>query len=720
MNPAFGQDNGNQQNKDQNPTYWIMFDQGDHLRDLLSAKNVAEAADLYKTHYSNFFSSREEKLKPILDQLAQAIIELNAVRLEQARQDLDALPVSSDPNTWAKASTAIQDAKKLLDGLDQYSPLLKNRSGTEGISVLASSLQSAKDKWEQAAPEAFSQFDIGSNFFRVYPYSTTDKNDFLTKNLNRIAERLSSGGKRSLVAFINAYPDEIKLGTDIHSQLGVIYFSSHSISSNDPDRLKKLSTLIRSAKEDGFQIQKIPNIKIGFAEVTSQTLLKEGQIEFPVSIEVDLPFETQKTTVEEALSAPKGSYDYVIVIDVNLAQIKQGVQRREEIPSQYLSGSRAVPNQAYEQARMAVYEAQSAVSQNASQYCSGYGCIAKGIAGIAFAAALNEKKKAFAATPMTVTESVYEDYKYSISDMDTSKLVTANYYVFDMLQGKYNKSVFDVSERKSFKLAYNVHEKDRDRNSTLSRYDSEETAKKFEKESVTVRLSDVLNQYVSKSSEGIKIPSIAVLREDMLKDKNTALAVHRTKVEQRSASTKDDARFESVVVILNPKGSLGSGIYVTPDLILTNYHVIEGAQFVEMKLRNGLETFGKVVKSDVRLDLALVKVQARGKPVQFYSGPIQLGSTVEAIGHPRGLDFTITRGVVSAIRNRPSPFGVGGKEVVFVQTDTPINSGNSGGPLYLGDKVIAVNDNKIVAKGTEGIAFSIHYSEVEEFLKEVK
>jgi S1-C subfamily serine protease len=169
---------------------------------------------------------------------------------------------------------------------------------------------------------------------------------------------------------------------------------------------------------------------------------------------------------------------------------------------------------------------------------------------------------------------------------------------------------------------------------------------------------------------------------------------------------------------MNPKGSLGTGFYVEPELVLTNYHVIEGAQFVEMKLRNGLETFGKVVKSDVRLDLALVRVQARGKPVQFHSGAIPLGATVEAIGHPKGLEFSITRGVVSALRRQPSPFGVSGKEVLFVQTDAPINPGNSGGPLFLGNNVVAVNDNKFAGKGIEGIGFSVHYTEVQDFLRE--
>ncbi len=114
----------------------------------------------------------------------------------------------------------------------------------------------------------------------------------------------------------------------------------------------------------------------------------------------------------------------------------------------------------------------------------------------------------------------------------------------------------------------------------------------------------------------------------------------------------------------------------------------------------------------------MVKVQARGVPIVFYDGAIPLGSTVEAIGHPKGLNFSITRGVVSAIRKRPGIIGAGGKEVTFIQTDTPINPGNSGGPLFLGGKVVGINDWKLSEKGIEGIGFSIHYTEVQAFLKE--
>ena len=181
---------------------------------------------------------------------------------------------------------------------------------------------------------------------------------------------------------------------------------------------------------------------------------------------------------------------------------------------------------------------------------------------------------------------------------------------------------------------------------------------------------------------------------------------------------QDDSRFESVVVVLHPGGGLGSGFFVRDDLVVTNYHVIEGTKFVELQMFDGQETFGKVIAYDVRLDLALIKVQARGQPINFYSDrQLPQGDMVEAIGHPEGLKFSITRGIISGLREIESSYAPGGNKIRFIQTDTAINPGNSGGPLYLGKLVIGVNTQKLAATELEGLSFAIHYSEVIELLK---
>ena len=94
----------------------------------------------------------------------------------------------------------------------------------------------------------------------------------------------------------------------------------------------------------------------------------------------------------------------------------------------------------------------------------------------------------------------------------------------------------------------------------------------------------------------------------------------------------------------------------------------------------------------------LLKTNAIGKPVEFFTGELKQGDPVEALGHPRRLKFSLTKGWVSGVRKSSSVYSATDSEnVLFVQTDAAINPGNSGGPLFFNDKVIGeATTNKII------------------------
>lgn len=322
-------------------------------------------------------------------------------------------------------------------------------------------------------------------------------------------------------------------------------------------------------------------------------------------------------------------------------------------------------------------------------------------------------------TPMTIEKPVYSPYNFNRFTICAAKTMTVNYYAIDRVSNTYVRSTSDIHEAKDFKVVYKLHEKDRQHWSHLSGTDKEEDVSKFEGTPVTVKLSDILKTYSDDPASQKPLHDLADIREEILKDKNEVLATLKT--QQFDAKPSNDSRFESVVVVFLPDDRTGSGFFVNHDLVLTNYHVIEGTKYVELKMFNGQETFGKVVDSNIRLDLALIKVQSRGKPLDFYDKQtIPTGATVEAIGHPKGLEFSITRGVISGLREMESAYAPGGKPILFIQTDAAINPGNSGGPLCFDNKVVGINTQKLTATEIEGIGFAIHYSEVLKFLAKRK
>lgn len=161
-----------------------------------------------------------------------------------------------------------------------------------------------------------------------------------------------------------------------------------------------------------------------------------------------------------------------------------------------------------------------------------------------------------------------------------------------------------------------------------------------------------------------------------------------------------------------PENSLGSGVIVSPEgLILTNHHVIEAANEIEVALADGRTTPARVVGSDPETDLAVVKVDMQDLPsITFgHSDKLQVGDVVLAIGNPFGVGQTVTQGIVSALgRNH---LGINTFEN-FIQTDASINPGNSGGALIDSTGNLVGINSAIYSRsgGSMGIGFAIPVS----------
>ncbi|HCO43324.1 MAG TPA: serine peptidase, partial [Gammaproteobacteria bacterium] len=132
-----------------------------------------------------------------------------------------------------------------------------------------------------------------------------------------------------------------------------------------------------------------------------------------------------------------------------------------------------------------------------------------------------------------------------------------------------------------------------------------------------------------------------------------------------------------------PDASLGSGFIISADgYVLTNHHVVDGADAIIVRLSDRSELSAKLVGSDARSDIALLKVEAKNGrlPTVTIGDPrrLKVGEWVLAIGSPFGFDHSVTAGIVSA-KGRALPQDT---YVPFIQTDVAINPGNSGGPLF--------------------------------------
>ena len=169
-----------------------------------------------------------------------------------------------------------------------------------------------------------------------------------------------------------------------------------------------------------------------------------------------------------------------------------------------------------------------------------------------------------------------------------------------------------------------------------------------------------------------------------------------------------------------PRKGLGSGfIYKSTGLIVTNFHVIENADEIEIVLYNEKKYKANIVGTDKRTDVALLKINSDEKLKSLNIGKsenLKIGQWVVAIGNPLGLGTTVTTGIISAKGRYVDGLGT---YVDFIQTDAALNKGNSGGPLFdLNGNVIGVN-TAIAARG-QGIGFAIPIDTVVDIVEQLR
>ncbi len=165
----------------------------------------------------------------------------------------------------------------------------------------------------------------------------------------------------------------------------------------------------------------------------------------------------------------------------------------------------------------------------------------------------------------------------------------------------------------------------------------------------------------------------------------------------------------------------GSGVIVTHDgFIVTNHHVIDGAEKITVRLRNGSEYDAVIWGMNVKNDLAVIKIEASGLSTATFgnSDNLKIGQSVYAIGNPLGqLGGSVTSGIVSALARE---IKIENTMMTLIQTDTPVNPGNSGGGLFnMAGELIGVINAKSSGNDVEGIGFAIPSNTAHDIVQDI-
>lgn len=644
-------------------SYHIFFSRSKHINQLLQAGDVKSASGVWNKQADYFKQSDKDKDKKCTQDLSNALETFLAPITAHAATVLDSVKWPDVTENWGSMKQAIEKADTLIGEVDTHQVLKYTGRRDELISNLLSSRERRIDKVVADAPKNFITFESlpSRNFFSQYPVQIK-QSDFLKSN------------KALWMASIEATtPEHIKLFADCYKEwlsqedlqdLAEAYFQK----SITCDRGRKPTFIqfydaVRKTKEANLPLRPRRDTNIRIVQL-SDIRQQDGSIEFPAEIEIDIPFIGEKAEIDSIFQGVQSTAsDALVILDIATTRNERKIQTPENVTSKYQSSTQTVPNQDYPLAEAGLRQAQlnlQSVRQQASYNAAtsqGLGCLIVAVANnAAISNANGVVQQAFEnlrGTPMTLENPVYTSYDFKKTAVDATKSTSVNYYLIDQTDRSYRRGTFDLRVSRSFNVCYGLRDDDYDKSRHLSRAVKEDEVVNFEQSPVKISLSKIIEKLSSEERKGL--PTIVDLRGALLADRNKHIAMIKAKA--YTGVVQNDPRFDSVVVILNPNGGMGSGFFVTDDLILTNYHVIKDAKYAEMRLRSGNDTFGKVIAQDIRLDLALIKVQARGVPARLYnSQTLNIGQTVEAIGHPRGLQFSITRGIVSGIREIASKY----------------------------------------------------------------
>lgn len=366
--------------------------------------------------------------------------------------------------------------------------------------------------------------------------------------------------------------------------------------------------------------------------------------------------------------------------------------------SQFKSGETTTPNPAYRSAEFNYHSAIEAIRTCERQYMvdKAYNPYTVNMCGI-LNWRVNSALELLSAMPTHLTKDVFSNYFYKEIVHDISRTASLNVVLTS------NDNVFlascPASDSKSFTIVKGVDAND----STVlvSSYSTESDLRKHLDTVIGYDLVPCLEKAVSNTPITKTIYKESIIRNVI---KNTE--------EHRPAGIFDKALGESVVVVENDSG-IGSGFYVDNSYIITNAHVVDGTPVVQLRKKNGERSTGVVVKIDMDLDLALIATSSKGVPLQLSNFLPQQGENVYALGHPSAFEFSVTRGIVSAVRER----GEGMNKHKEIQTDAALSPGNSGGPL-VSEKGIAfgVNTSKRVGKAEDGLGFAVSAPVVKAFI----
>ena len=681
------------------------------IRKLINDSEFDTALDLYREKKEYLDKCSENPQKIIVD-LSNS---LNSYHELQFNRHLSSISkIKDNLSNWQNYTTIRKRTNDWLlsyenERLFQYYPKYVN-SNFKNIKF---KLDEINNYYERNALKYFKNFNhFGKGFTKNYPIKLNNisnlfENDF--KNIfSQFKQEKLSATESFLKLNLKHFSDSQK--KQLKEEYNQKFFYNYGIEEklNDFKSLSKYNKIITQEYPNFFTKPKLINF------TTSSYVISNNYSELDIdlikfdNLFVDLKIQ-QKINKNELL---KKNEDFILVISKSNENFSSKLKNKKFLSSKYQSGTQILDNPKYFTAQNTyiarqnshVY-AQQRYNQCIYRPCGNqctliYSLCAADllISSTSVDSALSKLNR----TSPTIQKKTYTTYNYTETEVTSEKDILFDIYLINNKAKTFKSTTYNYTQQKNHKFVYDLDPRDSNYSKLNNSYDSESDIDLWKISPAKIKIEQIVNKLILEPSKNIDNLNF-----------NKSIEVKNI----IKSSSSSSPLTSGVVKVTIPNGSFGSGFYIKSNLIFTNYHVIEGNKFVEIKNDRGEIFQGEVISFDINRDIAAIKTSKLNEIVEIHQGQIIIGEDVLAVGHPKGFEFTVTKGIISSIRNEKfSEYDI--ESVKYIQTDTPINTGNSGGPLFYKNKLIGMNTMGIDKKISEGLNFALHLDEIISFLNE--
>ncbi|MDA0704179.1 MAG: hypothetical protein O3A96_13255 [Proteobacteria bacterium] len=325
-------------------SYGMFSDAGDRLDELVEAGEYDEAARLIDAEPA-FFAANREDHREAFKATADHLNGLYEPRFSDPRKTIETTGWPAGPDRWSDLRKALAEARTELAQYDSYGLLRDPAYRAPEAEALAARAADLTARAEADADTSFAAYPhfAGRSFFDLYPVEL-DAKAVMARNFAAVEPALRSADPAQFESFLAAYPPDTVMTDRVRARVGELYAETAG-----PGAAAGLAGMLDTARRsDSLGLGGAGAARLAFVEVTSPSLLRGGQIEFPVEVALDIPVRAAKSDLDSALSAPGvEEADYVVVFDVALAKATRKVGQVERVRSEFIAGTNKMPNPEY-------------------------------------------------------------------------------------------------------------------------------------------------------------------------------------------------------------------------------------------------------------------------------------------------------------------------------------------------------------------------------------